>query len=158
MSADAKEAAVAAADSLGPQLFKAAAAGDEPLVEQLIEQGTDVAWADHEGTTALMTAAEHGQLAVVLALLQAGAPWNQQDKAGYCAGEYATASKNQDIVELLMEWGVQAELLLMAAERWDALSHPASAASYISTTELPAQRLIAWPCDVAGNVYRDGVC
>jgi ankyrin repeat protein len=117
MSADAEQAAVAAADSLGHQLFKAAAAGDEPLVEKLLAQDADVTWADEEGATALMKAAETGHLDIVLALLQAGAPWNQQDKAGYCAGEYATASKNQDIVELLMEWGVQAELHLMAAER-----------------------------------------
>jgi hypothetical protein len=142
MSADAKEAAVAAADSLGPQLFKAAAAGDEPLVEQLIEQGADVTWADDEGTTALMTAAENGQLAVVLALLQAGSPWNQQDKAGYCAGEYATASKNQDIVELLMEWGVQAELVLMAAERWGALSCLAFCSSHKQTTTQRSQQIL----------------
>ena len=65
-----------------------------------------------------MTAAENGHKAAVAALLEAGAPWNQQDKEGYCAGEYASASKNQAIVELIMEWGVQAELMLMAAERW----------------------------------------
>lgn len=41
-----------------------------------------------------------------------------QDTSGYCAGEYATASKNQAIVEMLMEWGVQAELLLGARDRW----------------------------------------
>lgn len=107
-------------NSLGRKLFEAAAAGDEPAVEQALEAGADVTWADAEGTTALMTAAENGHQAVVLALLQGGAPWNQQDKEGYCAGEYATASKNQDIMELLMEWGVQAELMLMAAERWAA--------------------------------------
>jgi len=116
MSAAVQETQTATGD-LGLQLFRAAEAGDEAAVAAALESDADVTWANEEGTTALMAAAENGHLQVVAALLQAGAPWNQQDTAGYCAGEYATASKQQDIVELIMEWGVQAELMLMAAER-----------------------------------------
>jgi ankyrin repeat protein len=105
-------------DSPGKQLYEAAAAGYAAAVKSLLDQGeTDVTWADDEGTTALMKAAENGHLEVVQLLLEGGAPWNQQDNDGYCAGEYATASRNQTIVELIMEWGVQAEMALMAAER-----------------------------------------
>lgn len=90
------------------QLFDAAAAGDLEAVQAALEAGADVTWADGEGTSALMTAAENGHVAVVAALLRAGSPWNAQDHAGYCAGEYATASRNQEIVELLLEWCVKA--------------------------------------------------
>lgn len=112
-------AAADAQPSPGRQLYEAAAAGDAAAVNILVDQGeADVMWADEEGTTALMKAAENGHQEVVQLLLDGGAPWNQQDNDGYCAGEYATASRNQAIVELIMEWGVQAEMALMAAERW----------------------------------------
>jgi ankyrin repeat protein len=81
------------------QLWAAAAAGDLELVKQLCSDNADVTYQNEEGTTALMTAAENGHTAVVAALLEAGAPWNQQDTSGYCAGEYATASKNHEIGE-----------------------------------------------------------
>jgi hypothetical protein len=35
----------------------------------------------------------------------------------YSSGEYASGAKHTDVIELLMEWGVQAELLLGAAAR-----------------------------------------
>jgi ankyrin repeat protein len=82
---------------LDKQLWAAAAAGDLELVKQLCTNSADVTYQNDEGTTALMTAAENGHTAVVAALLEAGAPWNQQDTSGYCAGEYATASKNHEI-------------------------------------------------------------
>lgn len=116
-AAAAMAAVTEAAADPGLRLYQAADAGDAATVQQLLDDGADVMWADAEGTTALMKAAENGHQTVVAELLEAGAPWNQQDNDGYCAGEYATASKNQDIVELIMEWGVQAELMLMAAER-----------------------------------------
>lgn len=40
-----------------------------------------------------------------------------QDAEGYCAGEYATAGKHHQVVELLMEWGVEAELILATLGR-----------------------------------------
>ncbi len=70
------------------------------------------------------TAAENGHKGIVEKLLQAGAPWNAQDNDGYCAGEYA--GKHPEIVELLLEWGVRAEMLLGAAARW------ASTTTYIA--------------------------
>lgn len=84
---------------LDKQLWAAAEAGDLELVKQLCSQNADVTYQNDEGTSALMTAAENGHTAVVAALLEAGAPWNQQDKSGYCAGEYATASKKHEIGE-----------------------------------------------------------
>lgn len=74
-----------------------AAVGDLQAVKSLCLAGADVTYQNDEGTSSLMNAAENGHKEVVVALLEAGAPWNQQDTSGYCAGEYATASKNHEI-------------------------------------------------------------
>uniref|UniRef100_A0A383WQ27 RMT2 domain-containing protein n=1 Tax=Tetradesmus obliquus TaxID=3088 RepID=A0A383WQ27_TETOB len=93
-----------------------------------------------------MTAAENGHTAVVAALLEAGAPWNQQDKSGYCAGEYATASKKHEIVEMIMEWGVQAELLLGAASRTnEEASTSGTAGSSAANAGYLQQKLVYTP-------------
>lgn len=43
---------------------------------------------------------------------EAGAPWHTQDNDGYTAGEYASGSGHRDILELLLDWAVRAELIL----------------------------------------------
>lgn len=103
---------------MGARLLAAADAGDLPLVNSLLAEASDadLLHGDAEGKTALMAAAEAGHEQVVLALLQGGCPWNQQCASGYCAGEYA--ARRPDITEMVMEWGVQAELAaLEAADR-----------------------------------------
>ncbi len=105
-----------AQDDLNTKLYAAAAAGDAAAVSEAVDAGADVAAIRGEGgTTPLMAAAEGGHEEVVRALLEAGAPWNAQDDDGFTAGEYA--ARSPAIAELLLEWGVQAELLLGAAER-----------------------------------------
>lgn len=102
---------------LEQKLYKAAQAGNAQTLCYVLEHGADVSYQNNEGVSPLMVAAENGHADIVRILLEAGSPWNAQDKDGYCAGDYATASKRQEIVELLMHWGVQAELLLAAVER-----------------------------------------
>jgi protein arginine N-methyltransferase 2 len=103
---------------LHEQLLKACESGADSEIDALIAAGAEPAYQNAEGVSGLMLAAENGHLETIHKLLQSGAPWNAQDKEGYCAGEYASASKRSDVVELLLEWGVQAELLLGAAERY----------------------------------------
>lgn len=69
---------VPASPELSVKLFQAAKAGDLDAVNEYIAAGANVAFQDHEGVSPLMTAAEEGHAEVVAALLQAGAPWNQQ--------------------------------------------------------------------------------
>jgi protein arginine N-methyltransferase 2 len=64
-----------------------------------------------------MSAAEAGSAEAVAALLEAGAPWNATDDDGYCAGDYAGASGNPAVVEMLLDWGVRCEELLGAVQR-----------------------------------------
>lgn len=59
-----------------------------------------------------MVAAERGSLESVQALLEAGAPWHAQDAEGYCAGDYASGSKNRAVLQQLLDWAVRAELIL----------------------------------------------
>jgi type IV protein arginine methyltransferase len=59
-----------------------------------------------------MAAADSGSLDAVVALLEAGAPWNAQDREGYTAGEYG--SRHKEVLALLLDFAVRAELILGA--------------------------------------------
>ncbi len=67
-------------------LLEAAAVGDMQTISRLLDDGVDVCWQDACGMSAAMKAADGGHAAAVEALLEAGCPWNLQDKDGYCAG------------------------------------------------------------------------
>eukprot|EP00967_Tisochrysis_lutea_P105678 scaffold161319_cov16-Tisochrysis_lutea.AAC.1 len=90
------------------QLLQAAAAGDLVKLNQLIDEGADVAYQVREtckvvpaasckhfvdsrdpetGMSALMHAADERKKEAVEMLLEAGTPWNLLDKDGYCAGK-----------------------------------------------------------------------
>jgi protein arginine N-methyltransferase 2 len=71
------------------------------------------------GLSPLMVAAKNGHLELCKLLVQEGAPWNAIDRTGNCAGNYATNEAHWDIVEFLVDVGVQAELILGMAIRND---------------------------------------
>jgi type IV protein arginine methyltransferase len=62
--------------------------------------------------TPLMHAASHGYTESVRLLLDAGAPWNSLDSLGLRAGDIVTEGSQQETVELLVGFAVQAELIL----------------------------------------------
>ena len=64
-----------------------------------------------------MAAAATGNGALCQYLLEAGAPWNAVDRQGQCAGNFATEGQHWGVVNLLVEWGTRAELILGAMER-----------------------------------------
>jgi protein arginine N-methyltransferase 2 len=70
------------------------------------------------GQSPLMAAAHGGHLEICQLLLDHGAPWNAIDRNGQCAGNYAVTARQWPIVNLLVEWGTKAELILSAATRW----------------------------------------
>lgn len=102
----------AAESSPEQQLLQAAAAGDAARVQQLLAAGAEPACEADGGVTPLMLAAESGSVKAVQALLEAGAPWQAQDVEGYTAGDYASGGKHRDVVQLLLDWAVKAELIL----------------------------------------------
>jgi len=51
------------------------------------------------------------------ALVDAGAPWNAIDRYGKCAGDYATVAQKWEVVNLLVDVGTKAELILGASIR-----------------------------------------
>jgi protein arginine N-methyltransferase 2 len=66
--------------------------------------------------TVLMLAAEHGSAAMVHALLDAGASWQERSLDGATPGEYAMANtKDRECFKLLLEWAVQCEMILGAS-------------------------------------------
>mmetsp|Transcript_14524 Transcript_14524/g.29712 ORF Transcript_14524/g.29712 Transcript_14524/m.29712 type:complete len:392 (-) Transcript_14524:182-1357(-) len=71
----------------------------------------------NDGLSPLMVAAKHGHIDICRALLDAGAPWNAIDQYGQCAGNYATNNQHWEVVNLLVEYGTKAELILGASIR-----------------------------------------
>jgi type IV protein arginine methyltransferase len=59
-----------------------------------------------------MVAAGAGHVDLVKMLLHEGCPWNQQDRAGRCAGEHAQAGGHADAADVLLDWACRCELLL----------------------------------------------
>eukprot|EP00754_Rhynchopus_humris_P044857 Rhum_TRINITY_DN4437_c0_g2::Rhum_TRINITY_DN4437_c0_g2_i1::g.14219::m.14219/K18477/RMT2; type IV protein arginine methyltransferase len=99
------------------RLIKLAGEGDAAGVKALLKAKVP-AYATEldEGCTALMAAAKGGHAEVISLLVQYGAPWNAVDRFNRCAGDYAIASGQQEIVDQLVQVGVQAELLFAAIE------------------------------------------
>jgi protein arginine N-methyltransferase 2 len=83
-------------------------------VEQLLQTQPYLATEQLEesGQSALMIASKHGHAPLVKGLLGMGAPWNALDRQGKCAGNYAVDQGEQECVDILVEAGVQAELIL----------------------------------------------
>jgi protein arginine N-methyltransferase 2 len=90
---------------------------------------------DHTtGQSPLMAAADAGHATLCQTLLEAGAPWNAIDRNGQCAGNYATHNQHWAIVNLLVDWGVRAELILGMLERTQRDSNDSSSSVRATTT------------------------
>ncbi|DBA66580.1 hypothetical protein WJX79_008592 [Trebouxia sp. C0005] len=115
----------------GHRLIRFAEQGDQQQVEALLRSRVDAAYQDpSDGRSALIAAASEGHAAVVKTLLAAGAPWNAFDRQANCAGDYALAGQHEDCVEVLLNAGVQAELILGAIERKARSAQPSNS-SYL---------------------------
>ncbi|KAD5507891.1 hypothetical protein R6Q59_031401 [Mikania micrantha] len=93
-------------------LCEAANKGDAQTVQTLIASGVDVSCFDEDGFTPLMLAAKHGHAGIVKTLLDAGAPWNALSPSGLSAGDFAMDSGHQQAFDILLNTGIQAELIL----------------------------------------------
>lgn len=96
----------------GEKLCEAAKEGDIATITSLIEQGYDVTYFDEQGITPLMHAAMQGHSEVVRKLLEVGAPWNAVSPSSLSAGDFAMQNGHQDTFDILLNTGVQAELIL----------------------------------------------
>lgn len=82
------------------------------------EVGTVVSRQNEEtGLSPLMASARYGHLSICELLLEHGAPWNAVDRYGQCAGNYATDNQHWNVVNLLVDAGTKAELILGASIR-----------------------------------------
>lgn len=84
-----------------PPLLQAARAGDMAVVEQFLQQGTDINQGDSEGATALHWAADRGHLEVLRLLLSHGADVNATDCDGLGPLHYAALAEQQAAAQLL---------------------------------------------------------
>jgi protein arginine N-methyltransferase 2 len=111
-------------------MIEACSAASMHVIQELIaEQPMYACQQDEEtGASPLMAAAAVGNGALCQYLLEAGAPWNAVDRHGQCAGNFATSSQHWGVVNLLVEWGTRAELILGAVER--SLRSPQDSGNY----------------------------
>lgn len=106
-------------------MIQACADGNLPLVQSFIQESLQHSTPpliaslqdDQTGISPLMAAADAGHLELCRILLEYGAPWNAVDRRGKCAGNYATERQHWHVVELLVDAGTKAELILGAAIR-----------------------------------------
>ena len=91
------------------------------------------------GKSPLMMAASAGYGPVCRWLLEEqGAPWNAVDRQGQCAGNYATNAQHWDVVNLLVDFATQAELILGAIQRNNRQNQQQQQQQQHATTTLDA--------------------
>lgn len=95
-------------------MLAAAEKGDIDTLTSLLDDGVDISYQNEAGMSALMLACDNGHAEAVELLLHAGCPWNLMDKDGFTAGEYAMHIPL--VLDMMLDWGVQAELILGAAD------------------------------------------
>jgi protein arginine N-methyltransferase 2 len=104
--------------SINDQLMKAAEQGDVDTITMLCNAGAEHYYQEIvHGESVLQKAASHGHLAAVNALLELGAPWNAVDRQGRCAGTVALNAGHQEIVNRIVEAGVESELKFAEIEK-----------------------------------------
>ncbi|KAI5084150.1 hypothetical protein GOP47_0000319 [Adiantum capillus-veneris] len=101
-----------------PLICERSANGNLVEVKGLLALGADPRCHDRFGRTPLMHAAKNGHTDVVRCLLDAGTPWNAVDASGKCAGDYAMEAGHQSTFDLLVDTGVQSELIFGALEKY----------------------------------------
>lgn len=101
------------------RMLSACENGHLDVIESLMNENSGyISWQDDEtGRSPLMMAAKAGNVALCQWLLELGAPWNAVDRYGQCAGNYATQHEHWAVVQSLVDWGVRAELVLLAIQR-----------------------------------------
>jgi type IV protein arginine methyltransferase len=101
------------------QMIGACSRNDTTTVQRILQQ--NVLFARQQdietGWSPLMAASQAGHKTLVDQLLDLGAPWNAIDRQGKCAGNYATDAQQWEIVNVLVDWGTRAELILGELQR-----------------------------------------
>lgn len=139
-----RDAAAAAAQSGEAREATCGASGSEgdlsPLaskVRQLLREGADSRYQDPaDGVSALMLAAQSGDVYAVNELLLDGAPWNAVDRRGLSAGDHAIRASHQGVIDRLVSAGVQAELLFRALAEANGIAPVEQGASVFLTTSV----------------------
>lgn len=102
-----------------PDFLKAAAAGDQTMVETFLRAGIDRNIGDDRGYTALMAAAERGKRDIIKLLLDENAKPDLQNKEGDTALILAAAANQPESVRALVE--ANADVRVKDQKNWTAL-------------------------------------
>lgn len=126
------------------RMLEACSSGNIQEIESLLAENVLLACQQNPATgkSPLMAAAEFGHFNICSLLLQKGAPWNAVDRQGQCAGNYATDKQHWEVVNLLVDEGTKAELILGASirlERETSGNNGEESSTTTSTTSTPVE-------------------
>ncbi|PKU83292.1 protein arginine N-methyltransferase 2 [Dendrobium catenatum] len=113
-------------------LCAAAIVGDCARLRDLLLAGADASFFDSDGMTPLMHAAAGGHADAVRCLLDAGAPWNALSPSNLSAGDLAMENAHQEVFDILLNFAIQAELVLGTIARRGRGEGTASHEEYMS--------------------------
>ncbi|ROR30400.1 Zn-dependent protease with chaperone function [Mobilisporobacter senegalensis] len=99
-----------ASDEDGMDMIDAVAAGDEIMVDELLNAGTDPDIADIEGWTPLMWAAQNSDIQMIQKLLEAGADPGKLNYNEETALDFAIYQNNVEIINTLILAGADPDL------------------------------------------------
>ena len=115
------DAAAGPSAEAASSMLSACSAGDVARIRALLSEDPTGLLQSHQdpatGWSPLMEAARAGHAGACEILLEGGAPWNALDRGGKCAGNHATDAGRWDVVNLLVDAGTRAELILGASIR-----------------------------------------
>jgi hypothetical protein len=92
----------------------------------------------------------------VALLLEGGCPWNLQDHEGYTAGEYGM--HEPQVLETLLDWGVQAELVLGDTARQPAGGSGGKLGEKQSDSDAYLKQKLVYSSDGTKLLDADGGC
>lgn len=99
-----------------PSIVEAAKAGDKELLRSLVQKKADVNAADNDGSTALLWAVYHDDLASADMLLRAGAKVNAATDLGVTALWQAAENGSSAMVKRLLDAGANPNTALLSGE------------------------------------------
>jgi uncharacterized protein len=99
--------------------FKAVNGGNREVVALFIKAGIDINAKEEDGRTALLIAAEKGDVGMAALLADNGADVNARDVDGYTALMYAAYKGNLDLADFLLKHG--ADVHAKDKDGWTAL-------------------------------------
>ena len=135
--------------AVNPLLICCCEGWEKPCLE-LIKAGADVNWQDNKGRTALMAAAQYGQVNIIHILLKYDADINHKSKDGHSALDFAVFYGRWDVCKLFMPqveaFGAREMMLCAHSGKCDMLEYLYSSGCSLSESDADGSTPLMVAC------------